>query len=73
MSAVVANWWLTVLIGIVLIGLFQAYITLILGGVLMDVLFGAPMAPLWGFQYLYTALFLILVGLSWYLHRTLSE
>lgn len=72
-SVFVSPWWLTILLGIFLLALFEASITVIAGGLLMDTTFGAPLVPLGGFHYLYTAIFVMLALLSWYLHRTLSE
>lgn len=66
-------WWLTVTLGVLLLSLFEAGVVVVIGGVCMDVLFGTPLVPFGGFQYLYTTLFLILTMLSWYLHKTLSE
>lgn len=72
-SALTCPWWLTVMLGIALLALFEASGIVVAGGVLVDTAFGAPLAPLGGFQYLYTALFVMLALLSWYLHLTLSE
>ncbi len=72
-SVFTCPWWLTISLGILLLSLFEAGITVISGGVLMDGVFGAPLPLLGGFHYLYTALFIVLVACSWYLHRTLSE
>lgn len=66
-------WWLTVTLGVLLLSFFEAGVVVVIGGVCMDVLFGAPLVPFGGFQYLYTTLFLMLGILSWYLHKTLSE
>lgn len=66
-------WWLTIILGILLLSLFEAGVLVIIGGICMDLVFGAPMVSFGGFQYLYTALFFMLVIFSWYLHRTLSE
>jgi hypothetical protein len=75
-SALLNPWWLTLLIGIFLLGVFPGLFsigTLILGGFLMDSVFGAPVYSLGGFKYLYTALCIILSLVSFFLRNTLSE
>lgn len=66
-------WWVSVLLSIFLLALFQAGIMVIVGGIMMDILFGAPVDILSGFQYLYTALFLFLALLTLYLKARVSD
>lgn len=51
-------WWYTVALGIVVASMPYGSLFAIVGGVLMDVTFGAPLIPLFGLQYLYTTLFI---------------
>lgn len=60
-SVLLFPWWMSVLLGIV-VALYPSGPTLLLiGGVSMDTLFGAPIASLGGFSYLYTALFSVII------------
>ncbi|MES2014285.1 MAG: hypothetical protein V4437_00530 [Patescibacteria group bacterium] len=72
-SACMCPWWLTVFLGVILLALFGNVPLVVIGGLLMDFIFGAPIPSLLGFSYLYAMLFLFLGALSWYLRRTLSE
>ena len=60
LSALLAPWWVTVPYGIVVVAYARSPWAAILGGLIMDVTFGAPIASLGGFSYLYTALFAFL-------------
>ena len=73
LSAFLLPWFITVPIGIIAIGVFQTYGTALAGGVIMDILFSAPEPRLFGFSFIYTFLFLILVSIAWYLERTMLE
>ncbi len=72
-SVLVAPWWLTICCGLFLLSFFESAVVVIIGGVLMDLIFGTPIPALGGFHYLYTTLFIFLAAVSWYLHRALSE
>jgi len=63
-SAVFAPWALTVMIGVALIAVWHSRFSVIFGGVLMDSLFGVPIPALGGFAWVYTALFVLLVGID---------
>ncbi len=72
MSAVTAPWWVTVPFGIALISK-GVYGIVVLGGIIMDYLFGMPVEALGGFSFVYTALFASLAIISWYLHKHVLE
>ncbi len=56
-SALFFPWWVSVPFGILVTLYPGGYVIALLGGVSMDTVFGAPLATLGGFAYLYTALF----------------
>lgn len=57
LSILFAPWWLTVPLGIIILLEPWGMPVAVFGGVLVDVLFGTPIASLGGFAYLYTLLF----------------
>lgn len=61
-SALFLPWWFTVGIGIFISTLPYGAVVAIFGGLLMDLSFGAPLLPLFGLEYLYTALFITIAG-----------
>lgn len=72
-SVFIAPWWLTVFIGLLLIVLFGGGVFVVIGGFFMDSVFGAPLPLLHGFHFLYTAFFIFLVCLDWYLEKTFAD
>lgn len=72
-SAVVLPWFVTVTLGIIALVYFQLYGTVIVGGLLLDLLFSIPEPHLFGFSYIYTALFLLLALIAVYLERAILE
>lgn len=73
LSAVYLPWWVTVPLGIALIAWFRDWQVAVLGGFFMDIVFGAPVASLAGFAYLYTALFGVLALLAAFLRKRMLE
>jgi hypothetical protein len=72
-SVLTLPWWVSTLLAIFLLAEGGSVILVILGGVCLDVLFGAPIASLYGFAYLYTALFASLALVALYLKTRLLE
>ncbi len=70
--AVLAPWWLTVAFGIALLSQ-GSYGIVVLGGIIMDYIFGAPLSALGGFATFYTALFVFLAVVAWYLKLQVLE
>ena len=66
-------WFVTVALGVVLIAWYQAYLSVLIGGVLLDSMFGAPIAALGSFSFIYTALFACLSAVSYVLRRRVME
>lgn len=66
-SAVLLPWWVSVLFGIGVTLYPGSGVVLLIGGVIMDTLFGAPIATLGGFAYLYTVLFSIIAAVVYLL------
>lgn len=72
-SAVYLPWWFTVILGVMLLSVWNAYVSVILGALLLDMLFGSPLTSFGGFAYLYTAVFATLAALVLFLNRTMLE
>lgn len=62
-SALIMPWWFVVPFGIVVATLSWGIPVALLGAILMDTFFGAPVATLYDFQYVYTAIFLLACAL----------
>ncbi len=73
LSAVLLPWWGTVALGIFGLAYFEAYLTVIVGGLFMDILFGVSEPRLFGFSYIYAAVFTLLAVTAWYLNRAILE
>lgn len=71
-SIIFLPWWFSVMIAIVLLSMWKAYVSVILGALMLDVLFGSSLA-FRGFAYLYTAVFSLLVVLAFFLNRAMLE
>ncbi len=65
--------WGTVLVAILYLADGGNLWLIVLGGFFLDEVFGAPIAAMHGFAYLYTALALILSTFAWYLRTALFE
>ncbi len=61
-------WWLTILIGILLLSLHNG-VELLFWGLFADALFGVPLESFYGVQYLFTLLFFILIVLAVYVKQ----
>lgn len=66
-------WYFSVVIGIFIISQWKAYTSAIIGGILLDTLYGGPIITLYGFAYIYTGLFVVLVILAFFLRRAMME
>ncbi|MBX9765075.1 hypothetical protein K2X83_00335 [Patescibacteria group bacterium] len=66
-------WWVSVVLAVLLLGVWQAYVSVILGAVTLDVLFGSQLAAFSGFSYVYTAIFCILALCTFVLSRAMLE
>lgn len=73
LSAAFMPWWLVVVLAVVLLAEWQSFVIVVAGGMLRDLLFGAPQPALFGFSMLYTLIFGALALLAWYLHRHMLE
>lgn len=72
-SVVFLPWWVSVILGVFILAIWQAYVSVLLGAVLLDVLFGSPMYVFSDFAYLYTAIFGLLAVVTLVLSRTMLE
>ena len=72
-SAVLLPWWATVALGIFGLAYFESYVVAITGGLLMDFLFGVSEPRLFGFAYIYAAVFAVLSCIAWYLNHAILE
>lgn len=65
--------WASALLAVVLLSEGGSVTLVIIGGLCIDIFFGAPIALLHGFAYLYTALFALLAVCALYLRTQLLE
>lgn len=68
-----APWWVSVALGVLLVAYFDAALSVLVGGVLLDVLHGAPIHIFGGFAYLYTSIFIVLVIVRMVLKKSIVE
>jgi len=72
-SVIMLPWYVPLILGIALIVVWCGYVEVILGGILLDTVFGAPIASLSDFSFLYTALFIFLSLLAVILRQVIIE
>jgi hypothetical protein len=72
-SIVIGPWWLTVIVGTVLLARWNAVIPVVVGGILMDMLFGVPLTLIGNTMALYTLAFSLMAFASLYLSATMIE
>ena len=70
-SVLFAPWWLSVLLAIILLSYFGAYFEVIVGGIVMDSMFGVPIIALFNTEFLYTIMFAILVLTAYFAKRVM--
>ncbi|XKT74317.1 MAG: hypothetical protein ACJKTH_03105 [Patescibacteria group bacterium UBA2163] len=68
-----APWWVSIALGILLIAYFDAVPSVLIGGLLLDVLHSAPIHMFGGFAYLYTGIFIILIIIRIALQKSIVE
>ena len=73
LSALLLPSYVTVVVAVLLIGLWRSYFLVIALGVILDVTFGVPVQSFGGFAYFYTTIFATLVVMSFVFERTLME
>jgi hypothetical protein len=72
-SCVFLPWYLTAIFAIVLIVYLDLWPIAILGGLLMDIAFGAPIPAVFSFAYIYSALFVLLTIIAVVLRQRMLE
>ncbi len=72
-SVLLGPWWISIAAGIWIASISERSVPLIVGGMLMDMLFGAPIPALFGFNFLYTTIFLLIVLSALYFRRRILE
>lgn len=73
LSVLFLPWWVSVFFGVVLLAVWRAYVSVILGAIILDVVFGIPLAAFGGFAYLYTLIFVTLSVIVLFLHKAMLE
>lgn len=66
-------WYVPVMLGVLLIAFYQAYLFAIIGGIVLDSMFGTSIISLYSVSFLYTILFATLSILSALLRRYMME
>ena len=72
-SCVFLPWYLSVALAVILIAYFNLWPLAIIGGLLMDIAFGAPLPILFNFAYFYMALFALLALFEMVLRQRMLE
>jgi len=72
-SVVTLPWWLTFFLGIVYLSKGGSVVAVVIGGFIIDELYGAPIPVLHGFSFLYTGLALMLAIATLYFRTYLFE
>ena len=72
-SVILAPWWFTVLVGVYILARWNLFVPVILGGMLMDLIYGMPSGVLGMSALLYTIVFMMLAVAARYLHATMLE
>ena len=72
-SILVAPAWLSVALAVLLLSEWGDYALVVVAGACIDLMFGAPIALLGGFAFVYTTIFAILAVASLYLRATILE
>jgi hypothetical protein len=73
LSVVILPWYVSVMLGIVLLVRWDAYLSVLLGGIVLDSTFGAPLYVAGGFEWLYFAFFSVCAFLVFILKRRTLE
>lgn len=73
LSVFTLPWWALIVLGVLLIAYYEAYVSVLIGAFLFDTLYGVPMIQLFNFSYLYTAIFVVLVVVAYMLRTRLLE
>ncbi len=72
-AVLAAPWAVVLALALVLVVYFRAFISALLGALLFDILYGAPLSVLGSFEYLYTALVLCMIVVAILLRGRLLE
>jgi len=72
-SIVFLHWWVTVLLGIVIIAYSRDYAFVLAGALMLDATYGAPLIPLSGLSFLYTAVFALLITIDLFVRNRLMD
>lgn len=72
-SLVFAPWWLVVILGLLLMPFRWGAPIAVGGAAFLDAVYGAPVAALAGFSYIYTALFILCAVVVWFLSLRMAE
>ncbi len=72
-SVILLPWWVVVPLGIVSTSYRYGNIITIIGGIIIDASFGAPVHTLGGFQYIYTTIFVLAALVAYFLRSRIVE
>ena len=73
LSSVFMPWWVVTALVIISVAYFHAVASVIIAGVIFDTLFVAPVFSVYGFGYLFTLLFLILVIVGTFIRKSVLD
>lgn len=66
-------WWAVAAVAVTALALWSSYAVVFLAGIVMDLSYGAPVAALGDFSFVFTLLFAFLAVVAWFLDKTLLE
>ncbi len=72
-STLFLPWWVSVVLGVVLLAFWQTYVSVLAGALLMDIVFGAPLIGLGTTTHLYMYIFCGLAVVTLILNRAMLE
>lgn len=73
LSILFLPWWVSIILAVIGVAYMGAYMTVFLGGVLLDTLFGTAVPTLFNSAYVYTTLFLLMIMATFAIRRFILE
>lgn len=73
LSILYLPWWATVAVAVFALAFWSAYAAVCFAGAVMDFAYGAPVDALGGFQFVFTAVFVLLALVARYLETAILD
>ncbi len=72
-SIIYLPWWVSLACALYLLAFYSAFVSVFVGAVLLDLVYGAPLHTFSGFSFLYTAIMTLLIVVTAFLQRSMLE